>query len=114
GVGVGCSGEDGDGGHRPMVMVVIEVNWQINARGRSTSPSAISLKRRSSRPLAANRNITVAAAVKTSASTSMSAPSCRWSAPEVGAVACGRVQLAQVGLGVLARHRAVCGDDVDE
>ena len=33
-------------------MFVIEVNWQISAAARKTSPSAISLNRRSSRPLA--------------------------------------------------------------
>src|SRR5947207_13108019 len=37
---------------RPMWVLVTEVNWQISAAVRKTSPSAISLKRRSSRPLA--------------------------------------------------------------
>ena len=46
-----------------MCVFVIDVNWQISAAVRKTSPSAISLKRRSSRPLAANRNMTSAAAV---------------------------------------------------
>src|SRR5437588_42621 len=40
-----------------MCVFVIEVNWQISAAERKTSPSAISLKRRSSRPLAAQRHV---------------------------------------------------------
>jgi L-asparaginase len=59
---------------RPMCVLVTEVNWQISAALRKTSPSAISLKRRSSRPLAANTNMIMAAAVRARARTSMSAP----------------------------------------
>ena len=47
--------------HRPMWVFVMEVNSHISAAVSRTSPSAISLKRRSSRPLAANRNVTSAA-----------------------------------------------------
>src|SRR5207344_3087098 len=46
-----------DARYRPICVFVIEVNWQIRAALRKTSPSAISLNRRSSRPLAANRNM---------------------------------------------------------
>jgi hypothetical protein len=47
-----------------MCVLVTEVNWQISAAARKTSPSAISLKRRSSRPLAAKANVTAAATVR--------------------------------------------------
>jgi Asparaginase, N-terminal len=60
--------------HRPMCVLVTAVNWQISAALRKTSPSAISLKRRSSRPLAANTNMIMAAAVKARARASMVAP----------------------------------------
>src|SRR6266581_3757157 len=83
----------------------------MSAAARKTSPSAISLKRRSSRPLAANRNITIAATVRMRARASMRLPG---SAPEVWAVACGRLQFVEVGLCVLARQRPMFRDDVGE
>src|SRR6476646_8208923 len=95
-----------------MCVLVTEVNWQISAAVRNTSPSAISLKRRSSRPLAANTNMISAVADRTRARTSMMAPG--GSAPQVGAVACGRVQLIQVGFRALARHHPVLGHHVGE
>jgi len=60
--------------HRPMCVFVIEVNWQISAADSRTRPIAISLKRRSSRPLAANANMTSAPTVRTRARASMRSP----------------------------------------
>src|SRR6266487_2911199 len=94
-----------------MCVFVIDVNWQISAAVRKTSPSAISLKRRSSRPLAANRNMTSAATVRMRARTSMRLPG---SAPEVWAVAFGRFQLIKVGFRVPGRKRPMLRDDVGE
>src|SRR5580693_7580956 len=94
-----------------MCVFVIEVNWQIRAAVRKTSPSAISLKRRSSRPLAANRNVIIAAMVRMRARASMRLPG---SAPEVWAVVSGRLQFVDVGLRLPARQRPVFRDDFDE
>jgi hypothetical protein len=58
-------------GQRPMVVCVIAVNWKISAAVKKTRPSAISLKWRSSLPLAAKTNITNAAIMEMSASASM-------------------------------------------
>src|SRR5215472_9490873 len=90
---------------------VIEVNWQMSAAVRKTSPSAISLKRRSSRPLAANTNMSIAATARMRARASMRLPV---SAPEVWAVVRGPLQLVDVGLGLLARQRCLFRDDVDK
>src|SRR5947199_10559983 len=93
-----------------MWVFVSVVNWQIRAAVRKTSPRAISLKWRSSRPLAAKTNITSAAIVRMRASTSMVC-----SAPDVGAVALLlRLELVDIGLRVLARQRLVLRHDVDE
>src|SRR5579885_3105588 len=95
---------------RPMCVCVTAVNWKISAAVRRTRPSAISLRWRSSRPLAAKTNITNAAAIEISARRSTASDD-----PEVGAVAAvRRLDLLEYRLGVLARHRTVPRDDVDE
>jgi hypothetical protein len=64
------AGNEPRGLQRPIVDWVIAVNWQMSASVRKTRPSEISLKRRSSRPLAANANITSAPIMKMNARTS--------------------------------------------
>src|SRR5215831_930234 len=94
-----------------MWVCVIWVNWQISAAVSRTSPTAISLKRRSSRPLAAKPNMTSAATDRMRARASMRLPG---SAPEVWAVAGGGVKLVKVGRGALAGQRPVFRGDVGE
>ena len=95
-----------------MCVFVIEVNWQISAAVRKTSPSAISLKRRSSRPLAANSEHDHGRDGQDEGE-DVHAGS-RGSAPEVWAVASGRLQFVACRPRRARAAAPMFGDDVDE
>src|SRR3954447_12510496 len=95
-----------------MVVFVSAVNWQISAAVTKTRPSAISLKWRSSRPLAANPNITSPATIRTSAATSTATLS---SAPHVWAIAVlGCLHRDHARLGLLGREPALLREHAHE